>query len=363
MATSGSAYADVIEIHACVVDPSSSLVRRPRMKKTVLPSEQTTPVQLPPVGTEGVVADVNMSSPLEKQKKESGKDIRSSSKGINLEAVEQEALDLATRDPIRLYTQIQSSISQLSVAWKSAAEVLKLATLNRAELVRQHDAEKGALQEQLEQEKVLQREQFEKEKVLQREQFEKEGAAIKPEVEDEEIVHLRGKVIEMEKALSRARDSINGTQQVHNKLEYERRLHKSNSDKTFKDLFEVQCRYGKIKIEKDEVLRKETDRSVLLQKSLKDKRFVDESDKLDCQRSLLSLTLYFEAEVNSERGLKEAYLELLTERDIVSGPARVKFLAQDALNRHSREAQRCSARARVSIIWGRVGSLPDELNF
>ncbi|KAF6147912.1 hypothetical protein GIB67_014492 [Kingdonia uniflora] len=150
MAASGSAYADVMEIPAYAVGTSSSLVSRPRIKKTVPPSEQTAHVQIPLVGTEGVVADVNMAPPLKKQKKESGKDIRASSKGVNLKAMEQEALDLATRDPIRLDTQIQSSISQLSVAWKSAAE----------------------------------REQFEKEKVQQREQFEKETAATKQEVED-----------------------------------------------------------------------------------------------------------------------------------------------------------------------------------
>ncbi|KAF6175629.1 hypothetical protein GIB67_022631 [Kingdonia uniflora] len=159
MAVSGSAYADVMEIPACAVGTLSSLVRRPRVKKTVPPSEPITPVQLPPVGTKGVVTDVNMAPPLKMQKKESEKDIRAFSKGVNLEAVEQEALDLATRDPIRLDTQIRSSISQISVAWKSAAE--------------------------FEQEKVLQREQFEKEKVLQREQFEKEVAATKQEVEDE----------------------------------------------------------------------------------------------------------------------------------------------------------------------------------
>ncbi|KAF6165699.1 hypothetical protein GIB67_012596 [Kingdonia uniflora] len=110
MAASGSAYANVMEIPACTVGTSSSLVRRPRMKKMVLPSEQTAPVQIPP----------------------------------------------------------------LSIAWKSAAEVLKLAAANRAKLFWQHDAEKAALQEQ-----------FEQEKVLQREQFEKEAAATKQEVEDE----------------------------------------------------------------------------------------------------------------------------------------------------------------------------------
>ncbi|KAF6168582.1 hypothetical protein GIB67_005194 [Kingdonia uniflora] len=144
----------VEKIPACVMGTSSSLVWRPRIKKTVPPSEQAAPVQLPPVVTEGVVADVNMAPSLKKQKKEYGKDIRASSKG-------------------------------LSVAWKSVAEVLKLAAANRAELVRQHDAEKVTLQEQFEQEKMLQREQFEKEKVLQREQFEKEAAATKQEVEDE----------------------------------------------------------------------------------------------------------------------------------------------------------------------------------
>ncbi|KAF6171365.1 hypothetical protein GIB67_009506 [Kingdonia uniflora] len=107
------------KIFACAMGTSSSLVRRPRIKKTVLPSEQTAPVQIPPVGTEGVVADVNMAPRLKKQKKEYGKDIRASSKG-------------------------------LSVAWKSAAEVLKLAAANRGELFRQHDAEKAALEEQFE---------------------------------------------------------------------------------------------------------------------------------------------------------------------------------------------------------------------
>ncbi|KAF6153203.1 hypothetical protein GIB67_016682 [Kingdonia uniflora] len=121
---------------------------------------------IPPVGTEGVVADVNMAPPLKKQKKESGKDIRASSKGIYLEAVEQKAFDLATRDPTRLDTQIRSNISHLSVAWKSAAEVLKLAAANRGELFWQHDTDKATLQEQFEQEKVLQREHFEKEKAL-----------------------------------------------------------------------------------------------------------------------------------------------------------------------------------------------------
>ncbi|KAF6160033.1 hypothetical protein GIB67_033117, partial [Kingdonia uniflora] len=401
MATSGSAYDDIMKILACVAETE-------------------------------VDATVNMVPHLKKQKQESGKDIRASLKGVNLKVVEQEALDLAKRDPIRLDTQIRSSISQ------STAEVLKVAAADRAE----YEAEKAslveqlkertALCEQLQKEKVSWSEQLEREKAEQKEQFKAEAADMKkeaeadgkktfdkvlldrnnlvgafyywgltrddvvltfakkyseiifpnedaspaadhpseqtpaPEADDmtkEEVVRLRGKVIEMEKALSRARDSINRTQQVHNKLEYERRLHKSNFDNTFKELFELQCRYGKIKIEWDEVLRKESDRFVLLQKSHKDKRFVDESNKLECQRSLLSLTLYFEAEVDSERGLKEAYLKLLTERGIVPDPARVTFLVQEARNRHSIEAQRCSARAGVSIIWGSVGLLPDELEF
>ncbi|KAF6174730.1 hypothetical protein GIB67_008785 [Kingdonia uniflora] len=97
------------------------------------------------------------------KKKESDKDIRASSKGVNLKAVELEALDLAKRDPIRLDTQIRSSISQLSVVWKSVAEVLKLATADHDEL----------------------REQIKKEKALHKDQFEKEVAASKQEVEHE----------------------------------------------------------------------------------------------------------------------------------------------------------------------------------
>ncbi|KAF6140311.1 hypothetical protein GIB67_014554 [Kingdonia uniflora] len=318
---------------------------------------------------------------------------------VNLKAVEQEALDLAKRDPIRLDTQIRSSILQLSVAWKLAAEVLKVAATDRAEYEAEKDQikkEVAATKKEVEDEtkkavdivvacrnKLIQAFYF---WGLSREDVDLALAgkyseiiflgddaslvaeqSLNPPVADdttkEEVVRLRRKVSEMEKALSRARDSINRTQQVHNKLEYERRLHKSNFDNTFKKLFELQCKYGKIKIERDEVLRKESDRFALLQKSLKDKRFVDKSDKLECQRSLLSLTLYFKAKVNSERGLKEAYLKLLTDKGIVTDPARVKFLAQKARNRHSIEAQRCSTRAGVSIIWGGVGPLPDELDF
>ncbi|KAF6164675.1 hypothetical protein GIB67_035110, partial [Kingdonia uniflora] len=366
MAASGSAYADVIEIPACAEGSSSSLVRRPRIKKSVPPSKQITLVQLPTVGTEGVAADVNMAPPLKKQKKESGKDIRASSKGVNLEAVEQEALDLATRDPIRLDTQIRSSISQVQEREQLEKEAAATKQVVESEAKKAVDIAVAARNKLIQAFYSWGLNRADVELALAGKYGEiffpgDDASPVAeqtpaPPVDDnpikEEVVHLRGKVIEMEKALSRERESINCTQQVYNKLEYERRLHKSNFDKTFKELFELQCRYGKIKIERDEILRKETDRFILLQKSLKDKLFVDESDKLECQRSLLSLTLYFEAEVNSERGLKEAYLELLTERDIVPDPARVKFLVQEARNRHSREAQRCSARAGVSIIWG-----------
>ncbi|KAF6166357.1 hypothetical protein GIB67_034908 [Kingdonia uniflora] len=106
-------------------------------------SEQRALVQTTQVETEVVDAAVNVAPPLKKQKQESGKDSRASSKGVNLKAVEQEALELAKRDPIRLDTQIQSSISQLSVAWRSGVEVLKVAATERAE----HDAEKASLTE------------------------------------------------------------------------------------------------------------------------------------------------------------------------------------------------------------------------
>ncbi|KAF6152042.1 hypothetical protein GIB67_031364 [Kingdonia uniflora] len=297
MATSGFAYDDIMEIPACTVGTSISLVRRPRVKRTMPPSEQIAPVLTPQVGTEGVDAD-------------------------------------------------------LSVAWKSAAEVLKVAAADHAEYevekasLAEQLKERTALCEQLQKEKVLQKEQFVKEKALQKDQFKKEATATKKEVEDkdvdlvhagkyseiifpgddasllaeqgrappvaddttkEEVVCLRRKVSEMEKALRRARDSINRTQQ--------------------------------------------------------DKQFADESDKLEYQRSLLSLMLNFEAEVDNKWGLKESYLELLTKRGIVPDLARVKFLAQEARNHHSIEVQRCSAQAGISIIWGGVGLLPDELNF
>ncbi|KAF6167437.1 hypothetical protein GIB67_024022 [Kingdonia uniflora] len=245
------------------------------------------------VETEVVDDAINVVAPLKKQKQESGKESRASSKGVNLNAVEKEALELAKRDPIRLDNQIQSSISQVAAAEHAEHDAEKASLIEQLK-------EKTLLCEKLQKEKAVWSEQLEHEKTLQKKQFEKESAALKEELkayddvklsfagkyseiifpdEDaypvagrpseqtpappvaddttkEEVVRLKGKVSEMEKALSRARDSINRTHQVYNKLEYERCLHKSNFDNTFKELFEPQCRYGKIKIERDEVLRK-----------------------------------------------------------------------------------------------------------
>ncbi|KAF6166907.1 hypothetical protein GIB67_020136 [Kingdonia uniflora] len=308
MATSGSAYDDIMKIPACVAEAKTRVWER----------------------------------------------CLSFFKGGRPQSGEQEALYLAKRDLIRLDTQIRSSISQLSAAWKSDAEVLKL-----------------------QKEKVLQKEQFEKEEALQKDQFEKEAATTKKEVEDEAknvidiVVASRNKLIQAFYFWGLSREDVNLTLigkyseiifpgDDASPVAEQSPAPPVADDMTKEELFELQCRYGKIKIERDEVLRKESNRFALLQKSLKDKQFIDESDKLEYHRSLLSLTLHFEAEIDSERGLKEAYLELLTEKGIVPDPARVKFLAQEARNRHSIKAQRCSAQAGVSIIWGGVGLFPDE---
>ncbi|KAF6146091.1 hypothetical protein GIB67_033450 [Kingdonia uniflora] len=118
----------------------------------------------------------------------------------------------------------------LSVAWKSVAEVLKVAAADRAK----YKVEKTSLAEQLKEQTAL-CEQLQKEKGLSREDVnfaivEKYSEIIFPgddaspvaeqtqappvadDTTKEEVVRLRGKVSEMEKVLSRARDSINRTQ-------------------------------------------------------------------------------------------------------------------------------------------------------
>ncbi|KAF6144933.1 hypothetical protein GIB67_028116 [Kingdonia uniflora] len=277
-------------------------------------------VHTPPVRTEGVNADVNLAPPLKKQKKVSGKDIPTSSKGVDLKAVEQKALDLAKRDPIHLDTQIQSSISQ------SVAEVLKVAAADHTEYetektsLAEYLKERTALCEQLQKEKVLQKEQFEKEEALLKDQFEKEAAATKKEVEDE------------------AKKAVDIVVASRNKL--------------------IQAFYFRVlsRVDVDLALAGSITRSspqgMMLSPVAEQSPTPPVAD--DTTK---------EAEVDSERGLKEAYLDLLTERDIVPDSARVKFLAQEARNRQRIEAQRCSARAGVSIIWGGVGPLPDELDF
>ncbi|KAF6163593.1 hypothetical protein GIB67_022158, partial [Kingdonia uniflora] len=200
MATSGSAYDDIMEISAYVAETKVDVA-------------------------------INMAPPLKKQKQESGKDIRASLKGVNLKAAEQEALNFAKRDPIRLDTQIRSSISQLSVGWKLAAEVLKVAAADRAE----YEAEKASLAEQLKDlvqafyswglksedvslaiagkygEIIFPKE--DPSSVAERPDEQTLDPLVENDTTPEEVVHLRGKVIEMEKALSRERDSINRTQQ------------------------------------------------------------------------------------------------------------------------------------------------------
>ncbi|KAF6155443.1 hypothetical protein GIB67_019969 [Kingdonia uniflora] len=101
--------------------------------------------------------------------------------------------------------------SKLSVAWKSAAKVLKVAAADRAE----YEAEKASLADQLKERTAL----WKYSEII----FPGDDASpvaeqsLAPPVADnmtkEEVVRLRGKVSEMEKALSRARDSINRTQQ------------------------------------------------------------------------------------------------------------------------------------------------------
>ncbi|KAF6164203.1 hypothetical protein GIB67_010173 [Kingdonia uniflora] len=139
--------------------------------------------------------------------------------GVNLKAVEQEALDLAKRDLIRLDTQIRSSISQLYVAWKSGVEVSKVAAAERVEC----EAEKASLAEQLKERTALEDVDLALAGKYSEITFPGDYASPiakqspAPQVADgttkEEVVRLRGKVSEMEKALSRARDFINRTQQ------------------------------------------------------------------------------------------------------------------------------------------------------
>ncbi|KAF6148036.1 hypothetical protein GIB67_024211 [Kingdonia uniflora] len=109
----------------------------------------------------------------------------------------------------------------LSIAWKSAAKVLKLAAANRTELVWQHDAEKTALQEYREDVDLALAGKYGEIIFPGDDASPVAEQTPAPPVDDdptkEEVVHSRGKVIEMEKPLSRARDSINRTQQVEDK--------------------------------------------------------------------------------------------------------------------------------------------------
>ncbi|KAF6149778.1 hypothetical protein GIB67_017511 [Kingdonia uniflora] len=170
-----------------------------------------------------------------------------------------------------------------------------------------------------------------------------------------QIERLRKTNSELEKSLSRARDPVTCIQQVLNKTEYERRQFKLNSEKTFKKLYDMQCRYARIKVERDEVLRKEEKNGRLIQKPKELSCFNDPSDKARCQSMLLALTMYFDVKVDSERGLKEAYIELLRERCIVPDPARVMFFAQEFCNRHSLEDRRA-----VRIVFFREHIYPSR---
>ncbi|KAF6164043.1 hypothetical protein GIB67_028747, partial [Kingdonia uniflora] len=111
--------------------------------------------------------------------------------------------------------------------------------------------------------------------------------------------------------------------ELKNELEIEEK-------KRVEDAKAAKERYAKIKIEWNEIFRKEDGMGVLVQKLKELTCFCELSDKGRCQKFLVALTLYFEVEVDSERGLKDTYVELLKENGVILDPARVMFLAQEA---------------------------------
>ncbi|KAF6162111.1 hypothetical protein GIB67_008240 [Kingdonia uniflora] len=175
MATSSSAFDDITEIPAGAASTSISKIDNLKEKRQLPLSEKIYLVQTTRVKTEVVDAAINVVPPLKKQKQESGKDSRASSKG-------------------------------LSVAWQSAVKVLKAFYFWRLRKDDVNLAITGKYGEIIfpEEDPSL---------VADRPSEQTPDPPVADDTTKEEVVHLRGKVSEMEKALSRVRDSINRTRQ------------------------------------------------------------------------------------------------------------------------------------------------------
>ncbi|KAF6171439.1 hypothetical protein GIB67_031765 [Kingdonia uniflora] len=241
------------------------------------------------------------------------------------EWVEELERELSAEDP---EVNEQMRCRQMSVVVKVATEVFSLNCVDRAELTRKAEEEKALLKEHFEGENAWLREQLEEEK--------------------KKVVDalLRGQALEV------VRLGRNNLIQSY--------CHWGLSDYDIK--LGLEGKYEAIVFPEDDV-------SPVVATSPPEDQIqapvaVDTSnaeEEMQLREKVSSMEKTLSGAGDSVNRTQKAYLELLKENGIVPDPARVRFLAQEARNRHSVEAINYLARAGVSIVWGGVGLLPDVL--
>ncbi|KAF6170038.1 hypothetical protein GIB67_042843 [Kingdonia uniflora] len=160
--------------------------------------------------------------------------------------------------------------------------------------------------------------------------------------EEGDEVLLAGLHLERERNLS----PISALVIAHTKAQV--REYKALSEVNWRSLCDAELGWAKAKIEKDGVVRKDRSRYIKIQPFLPGGI---RENTLEVTKDLMMLTIYLEAKIDSERGLKESYLRVLEERGICPDPDIIERMATKARNLHSLKAKDALARVGVSMIY------------
>ncbi|KAF6147275.1 hypothetical protein GIB67_013096 [Kingdonia uniflora] len=154
--------------------------------------------------------------------------------------------------------------------------------------------------------------------------------------QNKDTIELRMVIDNLRKVLARKKNLSTAAAHVTARIECLVREYKALSDAHWKILCEARLGWARVKIEWDEVDRKSGSRYTKIQPFLPGG--IREST-LDVTKDLMMLTLFLEAEIDSERGLKEAHLRVLEENDLHPEPTTNECLTTKVRNMHSLKAK------------------------
>ncbi|KAF6134740.1 hypothetical protein GIB67_002141 [Kingdonia uniflora] len=163
----------------------------------------------------------------------------------------------------------------------------------------------------------------------------------------EELNKLRATNEALKKELAKEKNASYAAVLIVACTESQVRKYKELSDDHWRDLCAARLGWAKDKIGRDKVVRK--DKSMYL-KFLPFLLGGIRQNTPKVTKDLRELTLYLEAGIDSKRGLKEAYLQILENQGIFPDPDNISHMATRARNLHSLKDKEVSARVGVSMI-------------